>query len=205
MPWGAEVDAIADFEFDMADPESPGALITAVNAKLGPVRALLSCHCESVDSGILNSTVETLDRHYAVNLRSNLLLVQAFAAQFAEPVGPGFTEGRIVAITSDALVGNVPYGTTKGALDRLILAAAVELAHLGITANVVNPGPTDNGWMNDDVRREVLANNLQPTLGVSADVARLVRFLCSDDGRWINRQILYSDGGLHRSSGSLNI
>ncbi len=50
-------------------------------------------------------------------------------------------------MTSDDTVGNLPYGATKGALDRVVLAAAKELAHLHVTANVINPGATDTGWI----------------------------------------------------------
>src|SRR4029079_1534651 len=98
-------------------------------------------------------------------------------------------------LTSHATVFNVPYGASKGALDRIVLAAAVELADLGVTANVVNPGPIDTGWMADDDRASVLRNNLQGRLGVAADTANLVSFLLSEQGGWINRQVLYSDGG----------
>ena len=44
-----------------------------------------------------------------------------------------------MALTSDHTVDNLPYGASKGALDRIVLAAARELAHLKITSDVVNP------------------------------------------------------------------
>ncbi len=65
-------------------------------------------HCESVDSSILNTTVESWDRHFRVNARAAWLLI-------------------------------------KGALGRIVVAAAVELAGQGIRANVINPGPIDTG------------------------------------------------------------
>ena len=55
--------------------------------------------------------------------------------------------GRIVALTSDAIVGNVPYGSTKAALDRIVIASARELADRHILANVINPGPIDTGQL----------------------------------------------------------
>jgi 3-oxoacyl-[acyl-carrier protein] reductase len=192
MPWGADPQPMASFEADFADPVVPAQVLARVNAELGPVTALVMCHCESVDSSIADTTVESFDRHFAVNARAPWLLIKAFAEQFSGPSG----SGRIVAITSDAVVNNMPYGASKGALDRIVLAAAEELADLGLTANVVNPGPVDNGWMNDELRVLLQARNLQPRLGRSVDCANLVRFLCSPEGQWINRQLLYSDGGL---------
>ena len=195
MPWGADGEPLARIEADFSDPDVPAGVFAEVNAELGPVTALVICHCESVDSSIADTTVESFDRHFAVNARAPWLLIKAFAEQFPGPAGAG----RIVAITSDAVVHNLPYGASKGALDRIVFAAAEELADLGLTANVVNPGPVDNGWMDDSLRGVLQARNLQPRLGRSADCANLVRFLCSPEGQWINRQLLYSDGGLRTS------
>jgi NAD(P)-dependent dehydrogenase (short-subunit alcohol dehydrogenase family) len=74
--------------------------------------------------------------------------VREFARRFRGTRG----RGRIVALTSDHVAGNLPYGASKGALDRIVLAAATEFGHAGcgITANVVNPGPTDTGWMTNE-------------------------------------------------------
>ena len=191
MDWGADEQPLADHEVDFADPDSPDELFAAL-APDGPVVAMVMCHCESVDSGIMTTSVESFDRHFAVNARSMWLLIRAFARQLPENTGGA---ARIVALTSDATVFNVPYGASKGALDRIVLAAAVELADLGLTANVVNPGPIDTGWMDDDVRAGVLRNNLQGRLGTGRDTADLVSFLLSEQGGWINRQLLYSDGG----------
>ncbi len=197
MPWGADASTyagesvLASFEVDLDDPGSPARLFDQIGREIGAVSALVCCHCESVDSAILDTSVESFDRHFAINARATWLLIKAFAEQFAGP--PGF--GRIVALTSDHTAFNMPYGASKAALDRIVLAAAVELAHLGIIANVVNPGATDTGWMDATIETAVCAGNLQPRIGVPADCANLIRFLCSPEGQWINGQLLHSDGG----------
>lgn len=194
MPWGADERPLADFEVDLSDADEPARLFADVNRSAGAAAALVCCHCESVDSGILDTTVDSFDRHFAINARATWLLIKAFAEQFtAHPGG-----GRIVAITSDHTAFNLPYGASKGAMDRIVLAAADELAGLGITANVINPGATDTGWMDAATETAVLRRNLQPRVGTPADCANLVRFLCSPEGRWINGQLVYSDGGLRR-------
>ena len=98
-----------------------------------------------MESGILDTTVEEFDRHFAVNARASWLLI----AEFARQADAG---GAIVALTSDHTTGNLPYGASKGALDRIVISAARELAPRGISANVLNPGPIDTGWMTDEVR-----------------------------------------------------
>ena len=154
--------------------------------------ALVLCHCESVDSGLLDTTTESFDRHFAVNARASWLLIREFGPRFRGPHGTG----RIISLTSDHTVGNLPYGASKAALDRITLAAAYELAHLGVTANAINPGPVDTGWMTDDLRQSVLRQTPLGRLGTPLDTARLVEFLCSPEGGWINSQLLMSNGGL---------
>jgi len=174
---------------DLADPAVPARLVAEASASLGPVSALVLSHAQSVDSGVLDTSLESFDRHFAVNTRAALLLVQAFAAQV--PAGGG----SIVALTSDHIVGNVPYGASKGALDRIVRASARELAALGITANLVNPGPVDTGWMDEATRTALTAQQPTGRLGTPDDTAKLVRFLVSDDARWVTGQLIHSDGG----------
>jgi 3-oxoacyl-[acyl-carrier protein] reductase len=201
MQWGADPSPVGDrlangrwYEVDFEDPPATEDLLPRVNREVGPVTALVLCHCESVDSDIASTTVEGFDRHMAVNARATWQLIKAFAEQFAGPRGVG----RIVAFTSDHTAGNLPYGASKGAMDRIVIAAATELADQGITANVINPGGTDTGWMSPEIERQVLATNLQPRIGTPFDAANLVSFLCSENGQWINGQLLYSDGGRRR-------
>lgn len=177
------------FPADLEDPAQAEALIPQVAERLGPVGALVMSHCEGVDSSILDTTIESFDRHYAVNVRASWLLMASFARQLPEG------GGTVLALTSDHTAHNLPYGVTKGALDRLVTAAAYELGDRGLTANVINPGPIDTGWMTDEIRASGLA--MQPTgrLGTPTDIGNYVRFLVSDEGRWVNGQLLYCNGG----------
>ncbi|WP_431245268.1 SDR family oxidoreductase [Leifsonia xyli] len=208
MPWGAHErahDAFADelralgaralpVAVDLSHPESPAFALERIRAALGPVQALVASHAHSVDSGLLDTSVEAFDAHFAVNTRGTWLLIKAFAEQFPSAAS-GL--GRIVALTSDHTAHNVPYGASKGALDRIVKAAAVELAHLGITANLINPGPIDTGWMTPDLAESLAAETALGRLGRPQDTADLVAFLLSASGGWITGQLLHSNGGFH--------
>src|SRR6478609_8185256 len=147
----------------------------AAGAASGRLHGLVMSHCESVDSSILSTTVESWDRHFHVNARAAWLLIKAFAEHL--PAGQASAAGgRIVALTSDHSAHNLPYGASKGALDRIVIAAAVELADRGIRANVINPGPVDTGWMTAEIRQMALAQTPAGRLGTPADTASLVRF-----------------------------
>ncbi|WP_026534463.1 SDR family oxidoreductase [Arthrobacter sp. H14] len=183
---GAEVFSVqADFE----QPDAVPRLVAAVHAGIGPFGAVVLSHCESVDSGILTTSVDSFDRHYAVNVRASWQLIAEFARQL-----PG-DDGRIVALTSDHTVENLPYGSSKGALDRIVIAAARELGHLGITSNALNPGPIDTGWMDAELREQLTLRQPTGRLGTPADTADLVGFLLSPEGKWISGQLIKSDGG----------
>ncbi|WP_240521989.1 SDR family oxidoreductase [Amycolatopsis vastitatis] len=160
MPWGVEPGAPEELqkqvaalgartpavEADLSDSAVPAQLFDSVECELGNVTALVLCHCESVDSGLLDTTVESFDLHFAVNARATWLLIREYGRRFRGQHG----SGRIVSLTSDHTAGNLPYGASKGAMDRITLATAAEFAHLGVTCNAINPGPTDTGWMTEE-------------------------------------------------------
>ena len=98
-------------------------------------------------------------------------------------------------MTSDRVAGNLPYGASKGALDRLVIGAAHELGDLGVAANVLNPGPNDTGWMTPEIMASAVAQTPLGRTSVPQDSADLVGFLCSARGGWITGQLLHSDGG----------
>ncbi len=203
MPWGVrpdEVSLLTDelvslgarvlaIPANLEQPTSAAMIFEAIAKDMGQVSGLILSHCESVGSGILDTTVESFDRHFAVNARASWQLIREFATQVPAE------GGRIVALTSDATVQNLPYGASKGALDRIVIAAARELAHLHITANVVNPGPIDTGWMDEATREDAMSRQPSGSLGTPLDTANLVGFLFSPGGSWINGQLIKSDGG----------
>lgn len=174
---------------DLSTAGGPDYLIDQVVRDCGPIDALILSHAHEIESGILDTTAESFDKHMAVNARASLLLIAAFARQIS---GMG---GSIVALTSDHTTGNLPYGASKGALDRLVLSAARELGPLQISANVLNPGPVDTGWMDADTRQVLTPRHPLGRLGEPSDIAALVAFLVSPAGRWISGQLLHSDGG----------
>lgn len=180
---------------DLGDAQAPGQLYDAVEARLGPVTALVVCHTHQADSSILDTTVESFDRHFAVNARGTWLLVREHARRL-EAAGLTDGRGRVVALTGDHTTHNLPYGASKGALERIVVAAAEELGHLGISSNAVNPGPVDTGWMDDAIRASATAQTPLRRLGTPQDTADLVDLLLSPRGGWVTGQVLFSNGGV---------
>jgi 3-oxoacyl-[acyl-carrier protein] reductase len=178
----------ADVLADLSTHEGPEELIAEVNRRYGTITALILSHAHDVESGILDTTAASFDLHVAVNARASLLMIAAFARQAGED------GGVVVALTSDHVTGNLPYGASKGALDRVVISAARELGPKGISANVLNPGPIDTGWMDDETREGLGSMTPLGRLGRPADVAATVAFLVSEEGRWISGQLIKTDG-----------
>jgi 3-oxoacyl-[acyl-carrier protein] reductase len=196
QPWGADETLTPSIEADFAEPDAPARVVAAARDALGPLDVLVVNHARSGDARLAELTAEHLDAFLHENVRASLLLVKEFAAQFAGD------SGRIVLLTSGAHLGamttEVGYAVSKGALAVATATLAAELAGRGITVNCINPGPTDTGWGLADI---------DPKLrmpfgrwGDPDDAARLVAWLCSDDGRWITGQVMDSEGGFRRST-----
>ncbi|WJL95619.1 SDR family oxidoreductase [Microbacterium sp. ET2] len=190
----AEGVAVTVIGSDLSDPDVPERLVAAASAS-GPLRALVMSHCESVDSSILSTDIASFDRHFAVNARATWLLIKAFAERLPQRAAGGEVAGSVIALTSDHTAHNLPYGASKGALDRIVIAAAAELGERGMRANVINPGPIDTGWMDADIRRRAREATPAGRLGTPDDIANTVRFLLSPEGSWVNGQLLKVNGG----------
>lgn len=197
-PWGSqpeETDQIGHGRFveaDLAEPDGSSRVLDAAESVVGPLTALIVAHTESRMGGVLETDAAAFDRHVAVNARSVLLLIAEFARRFKGERG----SGHVVALTSDAIHGEIAYGASKAALDRIVVAAAAELGPLGITVNAVNPGPTDTGWISTELRESLEKATPLGRVGQPADAAELVAFLCSSRASWITGQVIVSDGGL---------
>jgi 3-oxoacyl-[acyl-carrier protein] reductase len=200
-PWGAQSDApqqlvtegvlAAWHEDDLADAAAPRRVVEAAEGAVGPLTGLVVVHTESRQGGVLDTTAADFDRHMVVNARATLLLCAEFARRFRGEHG----SGRIVAFTSGALHGEVAYGATKAALERIVVAAAAELGPRGITVNAVDPGATDTGWISPELYERISESTPLGRVGQPEDAAAFVSFLCSPRGGWITGQIIVSDGG----------
>ena len=156
------------------------------------VTSLVLAHTHDGGLGLFDTTAESIDRHMAMNVRSFLLLMQAFA----ERVRDSGTSGRIVLFSSGPpQKGSIAYGASKGAIEWMTYSAATELGPLGITVNAVNPGPNQSGWMSPEVERAAAQRTPLGRAGQPGDAAALVSFLLSADAAFINGQLITSDGG----------
>lgn len=181
-------------EVDLSQPEAFRQVLDGVEAALGTPSILVNNAAYSTNDGYQALDAATLDAHYAVNLRSTLLLSAEFARRFTAGKG-----GRIIAMTSGQGVCPMPdelaYIASKGAIEAFTISLAPAVGPLGITINAVDPGPTDTGYMDDHLKQALLPRFPLGRIGQPEDAARLVAFLASDEAEWITGQVIRSRGG----------
>lgn len=181
-------DDVAGTELDLSQPASPAELFRRAVRRFGCIDILVNNAAHWEGGGIEEVRADQLDRHYAVNVRASVLLCAEFARHKKSN-----TPGRIINITSgqnhNPMPGQIAYVVTKAALDALTLTLSAELAGRGITVNAVDPGPTDTGWISDELRLKILRESPQ---GISSpeEIARLVRLLSGDDAASITGQVI---------------
>ena len=108
--------------------------------------------------------------------------------------------GAIVSLSSvSALVGNRGQANYAAAKAGLIAASRVlssEVARLGIRVNVVAPGLVDTEMIRDAPLENIKQMIPMGRIGRPEEVAKVVRFLCSDDASYITGQVISVNGGM---------
>lgn len=182
-------------QINLENEDAPSFLLDIVEDKIGTPTILVNnaTYCAPTDFRTID--VETLDRHYNVNNRGMMLLTSEFANRLEKKYQSDIG-GRIVNMVSGGPdPENLAYIATKGFIKAVTAPLATGLAPIGITVNSVDPGPTDSGWITNDLKKDLLPLFPAGRLGKPNDAAKLVRFLCSPDSQWITGQTIHSDGG----------
>ncbi len=108
--------------------------------------------------------------------------------------------GSVISIASvSGLVGNrgqTNYSAAKAGLIGASRSLAAEVARLGIRVNVVAPGLIETDMIKDLPLTNIKAMIPMARVGKPEEVARVVRFLCSDDASYISGQTIGVNGGM---------
>jgi NAD(P)-dependent dehydrogenase (short-subunit alcohol dehydrogenase family) len=148
-----------------------------------------------------------LDALVSLHLGSAITLVQATL-----PAMRAASSGRVVLISSRAALGlatRTSYSATKAGMIGMARTWALELGPLGVTVNVVAPGPIETNMFHEvlpegDPRIASLAQGIPVRrIGTPADVAHAVRFFAAPSSSFITGQTLFVCGGT--SVGSLSL
>jgi len=109
-------------------------------------------------------------------------------------------KGAVVSIASvSALMvnrGQANYAAAKAGLIAATRTVAAEVGRLGVRVNVVAPGLIDTEMIKDFPLKNIKSLIPMARIGQPEEIARVVRFLCSDDASYITGQVIAVNGGM---------
>ena len=186
---------------DVADPRACAELVATTTGRWGRLDILVNnVGIAGIPGTAVDVDPEQWARGLAVNVTSMMLM-----AKHAVPAMAGAGGGAIVNIASVAgLLGGYPhllYPTSKGAVIAMTRAMAVHHGPQGIRVNAVAPGSVttpmvESRGMSDEARAARRRRTPLGTEGTAWDVAAAVRYLVSDEARWVTGAVLPVDAGL---------
>jgi NAD(P)-dependent dehydrogenase (short-subunit alcohol dehydrogenase family) len=189
--------------FDLADPSSVAGLVEFAATTYGGVDAIFNVGADMstvrIDTDVVDIDFELWDRVMTVNLRGYVACMKYAIPQILSRGG-----GAIVNMSSAAAFQGEParpaYATAKAGIGALTRHVAARWGKDGIRCNAVAPGFTATEAIRavpqwPDLEAAALRRIRGPRVGAPDDIAALVAFLISDEGGWINGQVINVDGG----------
>ncbi len=185
---------------DVADADAARAAVARAGAALGVIDVLVNNAGILRPGDILTTTLEDFDAVMAVNVRAVFVIGQAVAQALVAAGQPGVIINMSSVNAVLAIPGQVPYVTSKGAINQLTKTMALGLAEHGIRVNAIGPGTIATeilkGVFKDEAaKRGVLARTPLKRIGEPREIGRVAVFLASDDASYMTGQTIYPDGG----------
>jgi len=183
------------------DPQSVEAAFSDMEARRGPASVLVnSAGINMSGLQVRDMPVETWMRMMAIDLSGAFLTSRRFLRGLAPEGG-----GAIVHISSihafAVRTGGADYCAAKGGVTNLVKTLAIEEAPRGVRVNAIEPGmiltPMNEQAVDDpEVRHERERHIPMKRAGTADEVARLARWLASDEASYVTGATVVIDGGL---------
>jgi NAD(P)-dependent dehydrogenase (short-subunit alcohol dehydrogenase family) len=176
---------------DISRSEDVQAAIATTVGRWGRIDVVVNNAAMMTFKPIVELSEEEWDRVLAVNLRSVFL--------FCKYALPHMHGGAIVNTSSvhahETTPNVVPYASSKGGMEAFTRGLSRELESTRVRINCVAPGAVDTPmlWSNPNVRSG--KEKIEGAIGKPEDIAAVIAFVASDEGRFINGTTIIADGG----------
>lgn len=189
----------APFGADVTDGDACAALVAEATGRWGRLDILVNNVGIGSRGTVVTEDPEVWDRVMRVNVTS-MMLTSRHAVPAMVAGGRGGAVVNISSISALRPRGLTAYSTSKGAVIALTRAMAADHGPDGIRVNCVAPGPVRTPMVGGEGMDPTVAERRRQAsvLGVEGtgwDIGAAVRFLASDEARYVTGQVLVVDGG----------
>ena len=199
----AEIEALGRrcvaVQADIADPAQVDAMVKQGLEALSSIDILVNNAGVTKDQLILRMTPEDWRAVMSVNLDGMFYVTRAVIRSMVRA-----RRGRVINLTSvvgfTGNAGQVNYASSKSAVVGFTKSLAKELGGRNITCNAVAPGFIDTDMTRDlseEQKRAILEQVPLGRMGTVEEIAKVVRFLASDDAAYINGTTVHVNGGMY--------
>ena len=172
-------------------------VVREVSESLGAVDVLVNNAGIRRDGALHNMDPAAWDDVIDTNLGGVFNYCRAVVSQMIRRGGVIINVSSVSGLTG--LAGQVNYSASKAGVVGLTKALAKEVGRFGIRVNAIAPGLVETDMvegMSDAAKKQLLSRIPSGRMGTAGEVAKVVRYLASDDASYITGQVFTIDGGL---------
>ena len=197
----ANIPGVMPVVMDVTDENAVSQLASEIKG----TDVLVNCVGVVADGTILESTTETLERNFRINVTSMHVMIKSFLPDMRTRGAGSIINIASVVSSIKAAPNRYVYATTKAAVLGLTKAVARDFITEGIRCNSISPGTVESPSLQERMaakgdavksRADFIARQPMGRLGTPTEIAGIAVLLASDEARFMTGENIVIDGGM---------